>query len=545
MATNVFVAPEGLPSVSGGMNQFTISQQPADQGSTSGTLQSSNGLTSGQTTYTFNNAGQWWIPAESYVEIKGCFLNAAGTATLAATSGILPCENWPAALFNQVAIVLESQEIERTMFVPQTDSMAVASGMTRQYQQTTGSGTGSNFTDSYYDRLCAASGLGLAGGATAPHIITAAWRPSLSLWSVKEPILGGSWQLQLLWNPTANQTILGETTATKVAGTDYIFKIISMNLFMARCKPSPEALAGVNPLRTINLTPIYTSFTACATSTATVQQVIKPSTFRVIVGFQHHNAGTGTAVTLTSVAGASTRTASIPITWFNDLGLASYYITLPGINAQIPQTTYTPCAAQRDCVRLYKDFIDATCGDFDFSEGCVPYGNCDPMMMGVKTTLIPSIQGTLTSNAGADDVTCTEVKATTASTAPVAGQYFQIDPLGPDAASGASAVAAGVNLPIDLLPGMTGWLGRNFLIAAQIAKDKGAKVSTINVYANFSDAQGTPASFASGVIAGGSSVWGPVGVRNCYIFAVYSAALALKYNLAQGGIESWEWAPDA
>ncbi len=488
----LFQTPDKLPSIHGGMIDYAVVQQPPDGTAPTGLLNSAS--STGDLIFTIRNDGRYIMWSDSTLDIRLHFssdsagLNAVLYPTTPNQATVCCADNWPACLWQSARIQFQGTQIEQALQVPQLDTALTYSSVSGNYLKTFGSvaGIGRTWQERLSDTSFAAS-----SGNTTPNQLTAQWRPPLSLWTQKQPMLGGEWRLTLTWNPTAVAAMQGESAAVLAPGTTgagppatgYYVTIDSLFLNLATCKPDPRV--GIPKRRLIDLTPCQASLFPItgASPTWNQQSSIQPSTFRILVGFQHINAGNPNPANLTSQTLVTSNAAvwaaapvnpvtamTIPLTWFNDMGLNNFYISISQLGKQMPLPMYAIQANKRDAGRAYVDWLTATQGQYTLQEGSIPLGSCDvlaPVKVAAAQRTIPLITS-------------------------LVGEEFN-----------------GLGGP--------NWLGNKFLLAFNIVKEEAAKLSVIEIYATFFG-------------AGAQSVWPAQLARNMYMFAIYSASLGIDYD---------------
>jgi hypothetical protein len=377
---SAFEIPEVPRSINGGAIRYDMRQLFPTTAAISGTRPGVSGATTGITTFLWNDSNLYWVPALSYFNLRGHFLDGSGHA-LDRTSGISYADNWPATLFQQIQIFMNSQSVELLQNPPQADTAILYSTVDRTWLKSFGSAQGVG--EALTTRQLNSAQFGTAAvSATNYNEVVATWRPNLSVFDCSYGICpGAQWRVDFSWSNTAEQNLI-ESIASKIAGTDYTFTLDEFTLYKCTIVPDPTVPIPMKALIEIN--PVQVNVYQITSGNTGQFNVPLPATGnRMLIGFQDNNsannlaAGQNGIIPITSFAAAFSSGATDFTSYIQNL-----YVSFPELGYQAPNPTYNLTAgsaagAKSDWNRAYGDWVAICRGASGGYEGSVAFGTND------------------------------------------------------------------------------------------------------------------------------------------------------------------------
>jgi len=375
-----FEIPQDPRSLNGGAIHYDMRQMLPTTSFVSNSRPGVSGAATGITTFQWDDPALYWVPALSYFDIRGHFLDGSGNA-LARSSYLGYADNWVSTMFQQIQVFLNSTSLELLQNPPQADTAIAYSSMDRTYLKSFASASGVG--EGLMTRFLNSAQFGTAAVSTTNYNeVVATWRPSLSIFDCAYGIPpGAQWRMDFSWSNTAEQNMI-ESVAAKVAGTDYTFTIDAFYFYKATITPDPSIPL---PMRSfIELNPVQVNvYTITGTNNAQLQVTLPYTANRMLIAFQDSNTSNSLAhgqnglKPLTSFAGAFSNGATDFTAYVQNL-----YSNFLDLGYQAPNPTYTLTAgssagAKTDWERAYADWIAICKGSSGGYEGSVPFGAFD------------------------------------------------------------------------------------------------------------------------------------------------------------------------
>ena len=382
MGDNIFAMPEHPRQIMGGVDKYDIRQLLPATSVVNGARPGVNGAAVGMTQFRFDENIMHWVPAMSYFVIRGHFLDGSGNALARPPVGtIAAVDNWCSTLFSQIQLNCNGSSIELLQNPPQADTALAYSSVDHTWLRSSGSVSG--IGDGLQTRMLNAAQFGTSAvGSSNYNELVAAWRPSISLFDSATPLPpGAEWRFDFTWSPTAEQNMI-ESTASKIAGTDYTFTIDEFTFYKAAVMPSPETPLPMHGIIELNPVQVNT-FQLTGTNQLQVNCPLPSTCNRILVVLQDNNTTNNLAAGQNGLKPITSFTASVSNgSTDNNSYISQFYVNFPDLGIQAPNPTYTPTSgavggSKSGWERIYQDWIQETRGDSGGYEGSVPMGSWD------------------------------------------------------------------------------------------------------------------------------------------------------------------------
>ncbi len=379
---SAFDLPEEPREINGGATAYDIRQMYPTTASVTNARPGVTGAAVGTTTFQWEDSNLHWVPSLSYFVIRGRFLDP--TNSLARTSGIAYCDNWPAALFSQIGFMCGSTSVELLQSPPQADTALLYSSVDRTWLKSFGSASGVG--ESFQQRCLNSAQFGTAAvGTTNQNEVTCTWRPSLSIFDCAHaiPPLGsaGKMQIDFSWNPTAEQNMI-ESIASATAVSGFTFTIDEFTFYKATLKPSPEKPLPMRGL--VELNPAQVNcFSLTGGNTLNVQIPLPATCNRILVVMQDNQtaqnfaAGQNGLKPITSFAAAVSSGATDFSSYITNMQVQFQDLGTSAPNPQYSFTAGSSNGAKTGLERAYADWIAICRGASGGYEGAIQFGCYD------------------------------------------------------------------------------------------------------------------------------------------------------------------------
>jgi hypothetical protein len=368
----------------GGALRYDMRQMFPQTSAISGQRPGVTAPATGITTFQWTDDSQHWVPALSYFNVRGHFLDGVDGDALARppVGRIGAADNWVACLFSQIQIFCNSQSIELLQNSPQADTAALYSSVDRTWLKSFGSASGVG--EGLQTRILNSAQFGTAAvGATNYNELVATWRPALSVMDCPSALPPGpQWRVDFTWSSTAEQNLV-ESIAVATAGTHFVFVLDELTFF--KCTIVPDLSVVDLPVRgLIELNPVQVNTYPLTGGTTLQVNVPMPATCeRLLICFQDNNSANALAAgqngqkPLTSFAAGFSSGATDLASYIQQL-----YVSFPELGYQAPNPTYNLTAlnaagAKSGWERAYQDWIAICKGASGGYEGSISFGTAD------------------------------------------------------------------------------------------------------------------------------------------------------------------------